>query len=323
MKSMKTMRGAFGQALVALAGERDDFVVLDADVAGGTGTDAFRDAFPERFIQCGIAEQNMFSMAAGLSTTGVIPVVTCYSVFASMRAIEQARNSIAYPNFNVKIVASHLGLDVGPDGPTHQAIEDMAIYRSIPNFKVVAPADPLELARALPVVLDTDGPVYMRTGRSSIPDIFNEGDEGVGFELGRSVRLVDGSDATVIAVGVMVHRALDAAARLKKEGISCRVVNMSTIKPIDREAIADAALKTGAIVTAEDHNIMGGLGGAISEVVTETLPVPVERVGIRDLFAESGDPLELARKYGLDSDGIMAAVKRVLSRKKSMPVSSY
>jgi transketolase len=320
MKSMKTMRDAFGQALVSLARERDDFVVLDADVAGGTGTSAFRDAFPDRFIQCGIAEQNMFSLAAGLSTTGVIPVVTCYSVFASMRAIEQARNSIAYPNFNVKIVASHLGLDVGPDGPTHQAIEDIAIYRSIPNFRVVAPADPLELEKALPVVLDTEGPVYMRTGRSPIPAIF---DEGVGFEIGRSVRLMDGSDVTVIAVGVMVHRALDAAARLKKEGITCRVLNMSTIKPIDREAIADAALKTGAIVTAEDHNIMGGLGGAVAEVVTETLPVPVERVGIRDLFAESGDPSELAKKYGLDSYGIMAAVKRVLSRKRSIPAVSY
>lgn len=319
MKRVKTMREAFGRALVELAGKRDDFVVLDADVAGGTGTGIFRDAFPDRFIQCGIAEQNMLSMAAGLSTTGVIPIVTCYSVFASMRAIEQARNSIAYPNFNVKIVASHLGLDVGPDGPTHQAIEDIAIYRSIPNFKVVAPADPFELAKALPVVLDSVGPVYMRTGRSPIPTLF---DEDVDFQMGRATLLRDGSDVTIIAVGVMVHRALDAAARLEREGIMCRVVNMSTLKPIDTEAIEDAALKTGAIVTAEDHNIIGGLGGAVAEVVTETLPVPVERVGIRDVFAESGDPEALAKKYGLDSDAIIAAVKRAFKRKGSVQVRS-
>lgn len=309
---MKTMRDAFGHALVELAKIRDDFVVLDADVAGGTGTWIFRDAFPERFIQCGIAEQNMFSVAAGLSTTGVIPIVTCYAVFASMRAVEQARNSIAYPNFNVKIVASHLGLDVGPDGPTHQAIEDMAIYRAIPNFKVVSPADPFELQRALPVMLDTEGPVYMRTGRSPVPAVF---DESVDFEFGKGKVLRDGPDATIIAVGVMVHRALDAAVELDEAGITCRVVSMSSIKPIDRELIVDCAEKTGAIVTAEDHNIMGGLGGAVSEVVTETVPVPVERVGIRDVFAESGEPADLAVKYGLDSGAVKEAVRKVVRRK--------
>ncbi|MEW5801183.1 MAG: transketolase C-terminal domain-containing protein [bacterium] len=311
---MKTMRETFGQALVDLARVRNDFVVLDADVAGGTGTHIFREAFPDRFIQCAIAEQNMMSVAAGLSTTGIIPVVTCYAVFASMRALEQARNSIAYPNFHVKIAASHLGLDVGPDGPTHQAIEDMAIYRSIPNFRIVAPADPFELKKALPVVLDTAGPVYLRTGRSPIPDIF---DEQVDFELGRGKILREGRDATIIAVGVMVHRALDAADTLKaKEGLLCRVINMSTIKPIDRELIADSALKTGAVVTAEDHTIIGGLGGAVAETIADTIPVPLERVGIRDLFAESGDPADLAIKYGLDSEAVQKAVRKVLKRKK-------
>ena len=312
---MTTMREAFGEALIELARTRDDFVVLDADVAGGTGTAVFRDAFPDRFIQCAIAEQNMMSVAAGLSTTGVVPIVTCYAVFASMRAVEQARNSIAYPEFNVKVIASHLGLDVGPDGPTHQAIEDIAIYRAIPNFRVVAPADPFELKKALPVILDTEGPVYMRTGRSPVPYVF---DVDVEFELGRGKVLREGMDVTIIAVGVMVHRALEAAEVLEDEGVSARVVNMSTIKPIDRELIAESASRTGALVTAEDHNVIGGLGGAVSEVVTSTVPVPVERVGIRDRFAESGDPNDLAEKYGLTAEAICAAAKRVLERKAAV-----
>lgn len=309
---MITMRDAFGQALVELAKIRDDFVVLDADVAGGTGVNIFRDAFPDRFIQCGIAEQNMMSVAAGLSTTGVIPIVTCYAVFASMRAIEQARNSIAYPNFNVKIVASHLGLDVGPDGPTHQAIEDIAIYRAIPNFKIVSPADPFELKKALPVVLDYEGPVYFRTGRSPIPDIF---DKSVIFGLGRGTIIREGSDVTIIAVGVMVHRVLEAADKLQREGISCRVVNMSTLKPLDKDLIVRCAEETGCFVTAEDHNIYGGLGSAVAEILAQTHPCPVEFVGIQDLYAESGDPEELAEKYELTGPHIEDAVRRVLQRK--------
>jgi len=309
---MITMRDAFGQALIDLAKIRDDFVVLDADVAGGTGVNIFRDAFPDRFIQCGIAEQNMMSVAAGLSTTGVIPIVTCYAVFASMRAIEQARNSIAYPNFNVKIVASHLGLDVGPDGPTHQSIEDIAIYRAIPNFTVVSPADPFELKKALPVVLDHEGPVYFRTGRSPIPDIF---DENINFELGKGTIVREGSDVTIIAVGVMVHRALEAAEKLRNERISCRVVNMSTLKPIDEALIIDSAIKTDCIVTAEDHNIIGGLGSAVAEVLVRNRPCYVTMVGIKDKFGESGDPNDLAKKYELDSAGIIKAVYRALERK--------
>jgi len=308
---MISMRDAFGKYIVDLAKARDDFVVLDADVVGGTGTKLFQTTFPDRFIQCGIAEQNMMSAAAGLSTTEIIPIVTCYAVFASMRAIEQARNSIAYPNFNVKVVASHLGLDVGPDGPTHQAIEDISIYRSIPNFKIVAPADPNEMKAVLPVMLDSYGPVYLRTGRSPLPTFL---DENIKFEWGKGKILVEGNDVTIIAVGVMVYRALEAAEQLKKEGISCRVVNMSSLKPIDKELIIDSAKKTGAIVTAEDHNIIGGLGGAVAEVLCENYPVSMVRVGIMDCFAESGDPKELAEKYGLDSKGIEKAVKRILKK---------
>jgi transketolase len=308
---MISMRDAFGQALIDLAKIRDDFVVLDADVAGGTGVNIFRDVFPDRFIQCGIAEQNMMSMAAGLSTTGVIPIVTCYAVFASMRAIEQARNSIAYPNFNVKIAASHLGLDVGPDGATHQAIEDVAIYRAIPNFKIVSPADPFELKKALPAVLDHEGPVYFRTGRSPIPDIFGE---NIKFELGKGTIVRDGSDVTIIAVGVMVHRALEAANKLQEEGISCRVVNMSTLKPIDQELIVRCAKETVCFVTAEDHNIYGGLGGAVAEVVVQKCPCPIEFVGVNDTFAESGDPDELAEKYLIDRKSIIKAVNKLINR---------
>ncbi len=309
---MISMRDAFGQGLVELAKTRNDFVVLDADVAGGTGAHIFRKAFPERFVQCGIAEQNMFSLAAGLSTTGVIPIVTCYAVFASMRAIEQARNSIAYPRFNVKIAASHLGLDVGPDGPTHQAIEDMAIYRSIPNFKVVSPADPNELKSALPVILDTEGPVYLRTGRSPLPAFL---DENVKFQWGKGMILTEGDDCAIIAVGVMVHRALKAAEILKQEGIICRVINIPSIKPIDAYLIIDSAKKTGCIVTAEDHNIIGGLGSDVAEVIVENYPVKVARVGIRDSFAESGDPKDLAVKYGLTAEAIADKVRGVLKCK--------
>jgi transketolase len=308
----QSLRQAFGEALVKLAKKRQDFVVLDADVAGGTCTNIFRDQFPSRFIQCGIAEQNMMSVAAGISTTGIIPIVTLYGVFASMRAIEQARNSIAYPNFNVKIVASHLGLDTGPDGPTHQAIEDISIYRSIPNFKVISPVDHLEIYQATEAILDTDGPIYMRTGRSPVPSIYSK---SYTFKLGKGSILQDGKDVTIIAVGVMVHRALNAAKNLKKQGIKCQVINMSTIKPIDKKLIIDSAKKTQAIVTAEDHNKYGGLGGAVSEVLVKNHPVPLEMVAINDTFAESGDPNDLIKKYSLDEQSIIKSVEKVLRRK--------
>ena len=306
------MRDAFGEALIRLASLRNDFIVLDPDVAGGTGAHPFRDKFPSRFIQCGIAEQNMMSVAAGIASTGLIPIVTGYAVFLSMRAIEQARNSIAYPNFNVKIVASHLGLDVGPDGATHQSVEDIAIFRSIPNFKIIAPADPHELESALEVALDIPGPVYLRTGRSHIQNVYASKPN---FQLGNATILREGEDATIIAVGVMVKRAMDAALALSHEDINCRVINMSTIKPIDKSIITESAQKTGLIITAEDHNIIGGLGSAVSDVVTQYCPVPVEMVGINDCFGESGEPEELASKYKIDAKGIYEAVKKGLNKK--------
>ena len=309
---MENMRDAFGKALVDLAAVRDDFVVLDADVAGGTGTYHFREAYPDRFIQCAIAEQNMFSMAAGLAESGIIPIVTCYAVFASMRALEQARNSIAYPDFNVKIAASHLGLDVGPDGATHQALEDISIYRAIPNMTVVSPADQHELRAVLPHILDNHGPLYLRTGRSPLPDVF---DRSTKFKPGKAELLAEGKDCTIMAVGVMVHRAVAAAEQLAADGISCRVLNMSWLKPMDEAAVIKAAKETGAIVSCEDHNKYGGLGGAIMEIVCENQPVPVERVAINDVFGSSGEPDDLAREYGLMPEDIAAAVRRVMKRK--------
>lgn len=309
---MENMRDAFGKVLTELAANRDDFVVLDADVAGGTGTYHFREAYPDRFIQCGIAEQNMFSMAAGLAESGVIPIVTCYAVFASMRALEQARNSIAYPEFNVKIAASHLGLDVGPDGATHQALEDIAIYRSIPRMSVVSPADPIELKAVMPYLLDNTGPLYLRTGRSPLPNVF---DENTAIEHGKAHVLCEGEDVTIMAVGVMVHRALEAAEQLAKEGIFCRVLNMSWLKPMDEEAVIKAAQETGAIVTCEDHNKYGGLGGAVMEIVCENHPVPVKRVAVEDIFGASGEPEDLAKEYGLMPRNIVDAVKQVLKHK--------
>lgn len=308
-----SLRQAFGNSLVGLAKKHKNFVVLDADVAGGTCTNIFRSSYPDRFIQCGIAEQNMMSVAAGLSTLGIIPIVTCYAVFASMRAIEQARNSIAYPNFNVKVVASHVGLDVGPDGPTHQAIEDIAIYRAIANFKVIAPCDPMEIESALDVLLKTDGPVYMRTGRSPVPYVYKN--LNCNFEFGKADVLRDGKDVVIMASGVMVHRGLNAANILRQKGIDCAVLNISSIKPIDEDTIVRFAKKTGAVVTAEDHNIFGGVGSAVSEVLCKKCPVHLEMVGIEDLYAESGEPKDLAAKYCIDENGIIEAVSRVVNRK--------
>ncbi|MEC7961248.1 MAG: transketolase family protein [Pseudomonadota bacterium] len=309
-----SLRDAFGNALIELAERRDDFVVLDADVAGGTGVNPFRYKYPERFIQCGIAEQNMMSMAAGIASTGIIPIVTCYAVFASMRAIEQARNSVAYPHFNVKVIASHVGLDVGPDGASHQCLEDLAIYRAIPNFSVLSPADPIQLNCLLSRILDFQGPIYMRTGRSPVPDIHQQFVHN-DFQIGKANVLKKGNDLSIIATGIMVYRALDAAEKLEKEGISARVINISTIKPIDKEIIVSAAQETKAIVTAEDHNIFGGLGSATAECVSQFAPCPIEFVGIKDTFGESGEPSELAKKYNLTSLDIYNSCTKVLSRR--------
>ena len=307
-----SLREAFGKTLVKLAGHYPDFVVFDADIAGGTGAHHFRNAYPDRFFQFGIAEQNMMALAGGFASVGVVPFVTTFSVFC-LRAVEQARLSIAYPRRNVKIVGSHPGLDVGPDGGSAQALEDLAAYRAIPGMVVVSPADPLEIEQAIEAILNYEGPVYMRTGRSPARRIL---EPGYCFELGKGSILRSGSAVTIVACGVEVARALDAAELLAQEGISARVVNMSTLKPVDTELLVRCARETGCFVTAEDHNIYGGLGSAVAEALVQTHPCPIEFVGVRDAFGESGEPEELAEKYGLTGPSIAAAARRVLERKK-------
>lgn len=312
--SGETLREAFGKALTSVAPRYPSLVVLDADVAGGTGTHHFRRAYPDRFIQLGIAEQNMVGVAAGMALAGCLPVASTFAVFA-LRTIEQVRQSIAYPRLNVKLAASHPGLDAGPDGASAQALEDLAAFRAIPGMAVVSPADPVEMAKAVPAILDYDGPVYLRTGRSAARTIF---DDTYRFEIGRGRVVRDGgdvTDVTIVACGVEVARALDAAELLAAGGVSARVVNMSTIKPLDEALIVRCARETGAFVTAEDHNIVGGLGGAVAEALARTTPAPIEFVGIADVFGESGEPDELADKYGLSARSIADAARRAVARK--------
>lgn len=307
-----SLREAFGRILVHTAKQRDDFVLFDADIAGGTGARPFVQKFPERVKQFGIAEQNMMAAAGGFSDVGIIPVVSTFAVFGTMRAHEQFRTAIAYPNRNVKLCCSHLGVDVGPDGATAQMLEDLAIMRSIPNVTVVIPADANELMKVFPVILDKKGPVYMRIGRSPASIIF---DKNHVFEIGKAARVKDGKDATIVATGAMVARAMESAQILNKEGISVRVVNLSTIKPLDDKEILSAAKETGVIVTAEDHNTMGGMGSAVAEFIVENYPVPMEIVGVKDCFGKSGEPEELAEYFGLTAKHICKAVKKILKRK--------
>jgi len=308
---MLALREAAGIALTRLAEKYPDFVVLDADIAGGTGMHHFRKAHPERFIQCGIAEQNMMGIAAGLATCGIIPFVTSFAVFLSMRALEQARTTIAYPNLNVKVIGAHPGLDTGPDGVSAQAVEDIGIYRSIPGFVVISPCDPVEVEKALEAVINYKGPVFMRTGRSPLPNI-NPTDYQ--FEIGKGVVLRDGDDVTVMATGIMVHVALRAVESLKKLGISARLVNMPCLKPIDEDLIVRCARETAGIVTIEDHNKYGGLGSAVAQVLAVSYPAKLEIIALDDTFGESGEAPDLHRKYGLNEDSIMAAAKRLLGK---------
>jgi transketolase len=305
-----SLREAFGRALLELADEYPNLIVLDADIAGGTGTHHVRTHRPQQFLQFGIAEQNMMAAAAGLEAVGFLPVVATFAVFC-LRAFEQARLSIAYARRNVKIVASHPGLDVGPDGGSAQALEDLAAYRAIPGMTVISPADPVEVALATRAILDHDGPVYMRTGRSPARRVF---DPGHRFQIGRGHVLRHGDDVTVVAIGVQVARALEAAEQLAGDGISARVVNMATLKPIDTELLEHCAEETRGFVTAEDHNVFGGLGGAVAEALARTTPRPIEYVGVADRFGESGDPEQLAERYGLGPSSIADAVRRVLGR---------
>ena len=310
-----SLREAFGKALSEYADQYPNVVVLDADIAGGTGVHHFRKSHPDRFFQFGIAEQNMMAAAGGMAATGLIPVVTTFAVFC-LRAVEQARLSIAYAKRNVKIVASHPGLDVGPDGGSAQSLEDIAAFRAIPGMTVISPADAEEMRQATRAVLAFDGPVYMRTGRSPSTRIFGADHR---FEIGKGQVLRDGRDVAIVACGVEVARALDAAEILARDGITARVINMATIKPIDTALLAQASRETGCMVTAEDHNIYGGLGGAVAEALAQTDPCPIEFVGVRDEFGQSGEPQELAEHYRLTGPYIADAARRAIARKKARP----
>lgn len=305
-------REAYGQALAEF-GEKYDIVVLDADLSKSTKTDTFKKKFPDRFFNTGIAEANMMSTAAGLATCGKIVFASSFAMFAAGRAFEQVRNGICYPKLNVKIGATHAGISVGEDGATHQCLEDIGLMRTIPNMVIINPADKAESILAVEAAIKHNGPVYLRFGRLAVPEIFDR--ETYKFEIGKGVEIAEGEDVSIIATGLMVPTALDAAEMLKNEGISARVINMATIKPIDAEIIIKAAKETGAIVTAEEHNIIGGLGSAVAEVLCENCPVPMKRVGTRDVFGQSGKPAELFELYGLTAENIVKNVKDVLKMK--------
>ena len=311
---MSNNRETYGDALVEVGAQYSDVVALEADLGKGTQSVRFKERFPDRYFPIGIAEGNMMGIAAGLSTTGLIPFASTFCVFASMRAIEQVRNSIAYPKLNVKIVATNAGIEIGPDGATHQAIEDIAIMRAIPNMSVFVPSDAVVVNKIIHLIAGTSGPVYVRIGRNDSPILYEESE--VEVKLGGSVVVRPGDDVTLMAVGNMVSRALDAADLLAKEGISARVIDMYCVKPIDSRTIAAAAQETGCIVTAEDHNIIGGLGGAVAEILAAEYPAPLERVGVLDVFAESGKSEDLLQAYGLTAERIAKAAQRAIDRRK-------
>ncbi len=308
----KLTREGWGRALVELGKENPDVVVLVGDLAASTSVNLFKEAFPERFIECGIAEQNMATIAAGLSLTGKIPFFATYGAFASCRAADQIRVTICYSNLNVKIGGAHGGISVGPDGATHQALEEIAIMRSMPNMKMIVPADYYETFKATKAAADVCGPVYIRFGREKVPVV---GDENTPFIFGKANVVRDGSDVAIIACGVMVYEALMAAEKLEGSGILARVINMHTLKPLDEEAIVSAARECGAIVTAEEHQIFGGLGSAVAQVASREYPVPIEYVAVMDRFGESGKPDELLDAFGLRSGDIVRKVNRVLKMK--------
>jgi len=310
-------RDAYGDALAALGKKRDDVVVLDADLSGSTKTVKFAKVFPERFFNVGIAEQDLIGTAAGLALGGKLPFASTFAVFATGRAWEQVRQSVCYPNLNVKIVASHAGITVGEDGGSHQSVEDIAVMRVLPNMTVIVPADGPETLQAIEAVAEYKGPCYVRVGRNKVPTI---SPENYTFKIGKALVLHEGKEAAIIATGLMVAEALKARDLLKAEGIDAGVINMSTIKPLDVDAIAAAAKRCGAIVTAEEHSIIGGLGGAVAEALAETTPVPMVRIGVKDTFGTSGDQEGLMKHYGMSAQDIATAVKEVMGKKQGARV---
>lgn len=309
-------RNAYGDTIIALAGQYPDLLVLDADLSGATMTKNFSRAYPDRFFNMGIAECNMAGVAAGLATCGKKPFINSFAMFSAGRAWEQVRNSIAYPRLNVKVIGSHGGLSVGEDGATHQCIEDFALMRTIPGMTVLCPCDGNEMRMAVRALLDYDGPAYMRLGRGAVETV-TDSIPGYRFELGKGVTLRDGGDVTIVAVGIMVQMALNAAELLAAEGISARVIDMHTIKPLDGDILLRAAKETGAIVTTEEHNVIGGLGAAVAEYLSENDPVPVVRHGVQDIFGRSGKASEVLAAYGLTPEGIAQQAKKALSLKRN------
>ncbi len=314
MADKKATRESYGQALATL-GEKYDFLVLDADLAAATKTGTFKKKYPERFFDCGIAEGNMMSVAAGIATTGKTVFASSFAMFAAGRAFEQVRNSIGYPHLNVKIGATHAGITVGEDGATHQCCEDIALMRTIPGMTIINPADATEAFAAVEAAINMEGPVYLRFGRYAVPDISKEVVPDYKFEIGRGVVYKEGSDVTLLATGCMVHLALEAAEILAGEGISAEVIDIHTIKPIDSELIIKSAKKTGAVVTAEEHNVIGGFGAAVCELLCEECPVPVIRVGVNDSYGKSGKVPELLEMYGLTSAKIAESARLAISKK--------
>ena len=303
-------RESYGNALAELGKEHEDIVVLDADLAAATKTGVFKKAFPERHIDCGIAESNMMGVAAGIATTGKVPFASSFAMFAAGRAFEQVRNSIGYPKLNVKIGATHAGISVGEDGATHQCNEDIALMRTIPGMVVINPSDDVEAKAAVKAAYEHVGPVYLRFGRLAVP-VIND-NEDYKFELGKAITLREGTDVAIIASGLTVSESLAAAEKLAADGIRAEVINMHTIKPLDEDAIVKAAKKTGKIVTVEEHSVIGGLGSAVCDVVAEKAPAKVMKIGINDVFGESGPAVKLIQKYGLDSESIYEKIKEFL-----------
>ena len=304
-------RESYGQALVELGKLHENLVVLDADLAGATKTAMFQKEFPERHIDCGIAEGNMIGVAAGLATTGKVPFASSFAMFAAGRAFEQVRNSVGYPKLNVKIGATHAGISVGEDGATHQCNEDIALMRTIPGMVVINPSDDVEAKAAVKAAYEHEGPVYLRFGRLAVP-VINDNTE-YKFELGKGIVLREGTDVTIIATGLEVSESLEAAKKLEADGISAKVINIHTIKPLDEKLVIESAKETGKVVTVEEHSVIGGLGSAVCDVLSENYPVKVLKIGVNDVFGESGPALELIKKYELDADSIYKKVKAFVS----------
>ncbi|MBN9648818.1 transketolase family protein [Terrisporobacter glycolicus] len=305
----RATRESYGATLVELGKEREDIVVLEADLSKATKSEMFAKKFPERFVNVGIAEQNMVGMAAGLASTGKVTFATTFAVFAAGRAFEVIRNSVCYPKANVKIAATHAGITVGPDGGSHQAIEDIALMCSLPNMVVLSPADDIEACKCVKAAAEIDAPVYLRFGRIALDDIYTDEYD---FQIGKGNEIFSGNDVTIISTGIMVHKSLKAAKELKEEGINARVINMATIKPIDEEIIIKAAKETKGIVTVEEHSVIGGLGDRVSAVVCENAPIVVKKIGVKDVFGESGSPDALLEKHGLTVENIKETVKNIV-----------